>query len=73
MSYLASTGHPKKDNRMNNLLTERLVSLKELALMACAVFLLAAAPVNTPVQEPTQQPVNATIPADQTEDQLTEA
>lgn len=53
---------------MNDILTERLISLRELALMAFAVFLLAAAPVRNTPTETAQQPVNATIPADQNEE-----
>ncbi len=59
---------------MNNFLTERLISLQEVALMAFAVFLLAAAPGSDVETEVAQQPVNVVIPADENEEvQLNEA
>lgn len=59
---------------MNNILTERLISLRELALMAFAVFLLAAAPGEEINSDAVQQPVNVTIPAEQAEEvQVNEA
>ena len=50
---------------MNDIFTEKLISLRELALFAFALFLLAAAPAKNLVQESGQQPVNVTVPADQ--------
>ena len=51
---------------MNDIFTEKLISLRELALFAFALFLLAAAPAKNLVQESgQQQPVNVTVPADQ--------
>ena len=50
---------------MKDIFTEELISLRELALFAFALFLLAAAPARNLVQETGQQPVNVTVPADQ--------
>ena len=52
---------------MNHIFTEKLISLRELALFAFALFLLAAAPDRTYVQDSGQQPVKITVPADQEE------
>ena len=52
---------------MNDIFTEKLISLRELALLAFALFLLAAAPAKNYVQESGQQPVNVNVPADQEE------
>ena len=40
---------------MNDIFTEKLISLRELALLAFALFLLAAAPAKNYVQESGQQ------------------
>lgn len=59
---------------MNNLLTERLISLQEVALMAFAVFLLAAAPASDTKTESAEQPVKVLVPADENEEvQLSKA
>jgi len=50
---------------MNDIFTEKLISLRELALFAFALFLLAAAPAKNYVQDSGQQPVNVTVPAEQ--------
>ena len=53
---------------MNDIFTEKLISLRELALFAFALFLLAAAPAKNYVQDSGQQPVNVTVPAEQEQD-----
>ena len=50
---------------MKDIFTEELISLRELALFAFALFLLVAAPARNIVEESGQQPVNVTVPADQ--------
>lgn len=50
---------------MNDILSEQLISIRELALFIFALFLLAATPAKELVQTSPQQPVNVTVPADQ--------
>ncbi len=51
--------------KMNDIFTEKLISLRELALFAFALLLLAAAPAKNYVQDTGQQPVNVNVPTDQ--------
>lgn len=59
---------------MNDIFTEQLISLRELALFAFAIFLLAAAvPTEGIGQDPLQQPVNITVPAEEAVPQVKSA
>jgi len=51
---------------MNNIFSEKLISLQELALFTFALLLLAAAPASRQITEtPQQQPVKAVVPAEE--------
>ena len=51
---------------MDNIFSEKLISLRELALITFALILLAAAPASRLVPEAAQQqPVKAVVPAEE--------
>ena len=50
---------------MDNIFSERLISLRELALLTFALLLLAAAPGKAVLTDNTSQPVNVTVPAEE--------
>lgn len=55
----------KKKQQMDNIFSERLISLRELALLTFALLLLAAAPDKAVFTDTSQQPVNVTVPAEE--------
>lgn len=50
---------------MDNIFSERLISLRELALLTFALLLLAAAPGTAIMTDNTSQPVNITVPTEE--------